>query len=127
MYIDFYESHPRKTIVAVMDDVKRQVIGHIEKRMPHLDFFMLSKKLKKMNVPRKLTGKAHCNLELDVYDEDVGCKIAEYRVRQKYNRLLTRVYASLAMDLHRDAMFAIGMAERYEYSLDDEDKYTHRE
>ena len=127
MYIDFYESHPRKTIVAVMDDVKPQVIEHIEKRMPHLDFFMLNEKLEKMNVPKKLTGKAHCNLELDVYDENIGCKIAEYRVRQKYNRLLTRVYASLAMDLHRDAMFAIEMAERYEHSLDDEDKYTHRE
>lgn len=127
MYINFYESHPRKTIVAVMDDVKPQIIEHIEKRMSHLDFYTLSKKLKKMNVPSKLIGKAHCNLELDVYDEDVGCKIAKYRVRQKYNRLLTRVYASLAMDLHRDAMCAIEMAERYEYSLDDEDKYTHHE
>jgi hypothetical protein len=127
MDIQFYESYPKRTVVAVMEDVRAQVFEHIEKRMPHLDFFAISNVLSKMNMPKKLTGKAHCNLEEDVYDEDIGCKIAEYRLRQKYNRLLTRVYASLAMDLHRDAMFAIGMAERYEYSLDDEDKYTHRE
>lgn len=120
-----YASHPNKTIVAVMEQVDENVFKHIRKRMPHLDFSTIDNLIYKMNLPKRLVGKATCNLDEDFYNENVGCKIAEYRLRQKYNRLLMRVYSALALQMHKDAMFAIGMAEKYEYSLDVEDRYIH--
>ena len=124
MNVDFYESNPQKTVVAVANNLRLDIILHVEKRIPGLYFRVIEKAMKKAGVPQRLTAKATCNLHEDEYIYEIGSHIAEYRLRQKYNKMLARVYAHLAHKFYRDASLASTLMVRFAHSIDDEDKYS---
>ena len=123
MDMDFYADHNKGIIVARIDDVRGKAARNINKRFPHLDYDKIFRLLQKTGTPRTLVGKARCNMELDAYDVDTGIKIASYRVMQKYNSALTRLYARLMVDIYKDFYLARDMVMKYGRSLDDQDKY----
>lgn len=123
MELNFYADHDRGITVARVDDVWHGIARNISKRFPHLSYGKIFQLLQKTGTPRTLVGKARCNMELDAYDVDTGIKIASYRVMQKYNSALTRLYARLMADIHKDFYLARDMVMKYSRSLDDQDKY----
>lgn len=124
MYVNFYESNPKKTVVAVTGALKRDIIRHVEKRFPGLYFEVIEKAMKKAGVPQRLTAKATCDVERDEYIYEIGRHIAEYRLRQKYNKALARVYFHLATQFHQHTSLAITLGMRFAASVDKKDKFS---
>ena len=124
MYINFYESDPKKTVVAVTGSLKRDIIRHVEKRFPDIFSCDLYGAMRKASVPDRLTAKATCDVEHDEYIYEIGRHIAEYRLRQKYNKVLARVYIHLASRFHQHASLAIALGKRFAASIDKEDRFS---
>lgn len=124
MYINFYESDPKKTVVAVTGFLERDIIRHVEKRFPDISSCDLYSVMRKANVPYRLTAKATCNIEHDEYIYELGRHIAEYRLRQKCNKVLARVYFHLTTRFHQHASLAVTLGARFAASIDEEDKFS---
>lgn len=124
MDINFYESNPKKTVVAVTDSLRRDIIDHAEKRFPDISFDDLYSVMRKANVPDRLTAKATCNVEHDEYIYEIGRHIAEYRLRQKYNKVLARVYFHLSNRFYQHMFLATTLGMRFVASIDEEDKFS---
>lgn len=124
MYINFYESDPKKTVVAVTDSLKRDIIRHVEKRFPDISSCDLYGAMRKASVPVRLTAKATCDVEHDEYIYEIGRHIAEYRLRQKYNKVLARVYFHLSNRFYRHMFLATTLGMRFVASIDGEDKFS---
>lgn len=124
MDIDFYESNPQKTVVAVANNLQLDIILHVEKRIPGLYFKAIEKAMKKAGVPQRLTAKAACDVEHDEYIYEIGRHIAEYRLRQKYNKVLARVYFHLSNRFYQHMFLATTLGMRFVASIDEEDKFS---
>lgn len=124
MYVNFYESDPKKTVVAVTGSLKRDIICHVEKRFPDISSCDLYGVIRKANVPDRLTAKATCDVEHDEYIYEVGRHIAEYRLRQKYNKVLVRVYFHLSNRFYQHMFLATTLGMRFVASIDEEDRFS---
>lgn len=124
MDINFYESDPKKTVVAVTDSLKRDIIDHVEKRFPDISSYDLYGAMRKASVPVRLTAKATCDVEHDEYIYEIGRHIAEYRLRQKYNKVLERVYFHLSKRFYQHTSLAITLGMRFAASVDKKDKFS---
>lgn len=124
MYINFYESDPKKTVVAVTGSLKRDIVRHVEKRFPDISACDLYGAMRKANVPVRLTAKATCDVERDEYIYEIGRHIAEYRLRQKYNKVLARVYFYLSNRFYQHMFLATTLGMRFVASIDEEDKFS---
>lgn len=124
MDINFYESDPKKTVVAVTGFLERDIVRHVEKRFPDISSYDLYNAMRKASVPVRLTAKATCDVEHDEYIYEIGRHIAEYRLRQKYNKVLARVYFHLTTRFHHHAFLAIALGARFAASIDKEDKFS---
>lgn len=123
MDINFQLNFEKRTIVAYTNDVRDTIAEHVITRFPELSWLDVLRLLKKKNIPDSLVGKARCSPE-DEFDETVGYRIAEYRLKQRFARAITRAYSILAENEYKRSSRLMDIAVKYAHSIDDDDKYV---
>lgn len=122
MDTNFHVDFAKRIIVAYTTDVRNEIAAHVILRFPEMSWSDVHNLLKKKNIPDALNGRARC-MPGDEWDEEFGRRVAEYRLKQRFARTITRAYVILAQHEHNRAVRLMDFAIKYENSIDEDDRY----
>ena len=100
--IEYKVNKEKKTVTAIMSDVSEKALEAVN-RMGYEQSFLYADGMgtSLLIIPDKLIATVHCAKE-DVFDEDVGKKLAKKKVLRKFDRERSKVWYDYKKYLQRN-------------------------